>query len=213
MKLHTNIIPFSPVLTLTCLLSTSVGLVGCGNEVDEGAQMSLEESGYSAEGASELSKLELSPEEIKELEIAKRGGLDDAAAAQIVKTLHNDELAFDIGMEMQTLSGAGFSTTALIELVDMGAVRPWESDLRVMKHAGIGEPTILEIASRKFKEGKEDVLSGKDYERLKMSGISDAAIEQFLENGGDRRQMQKVDLSVRQGTPEQTALKEAGLGN
>jgi len=211
MQRHTNNNRLSTVYTLAVLIVASIGIVGCSEEVDESAQANLEESGYSSEGAAELSRLDLSPEEIEQLEIAKRGGLDDAAAAQIVKTLHDDELAFDIGMEMQTLSGAGFSATALVELVDMGAVRPWESDLRVMKHAGISEPTILAIASRKFREGKDDVLSGKDYERLKMSSLSDAAIEQFLKKGGDRRQMQEVELAVRQGTSEQTALQEAGL--
>ena len=211
MQRHTNNNRLSPVYTLAVLIVVSIGLVGCSEDVDDSAQTNLEESGYSPEGATELSRLDLSPEEIEQLEIAKRGGLDDAAAAQIVKTLHDDELAFDIGMEMQTLSGAGFSATALVELVDMGAVRPWESDLRVMKHAGISEPTILAIASRKFREEKDDVLSGKDYERLKMSGLSDAAIEQFLKNGGDRQQMQEVELAVRQGTSEQTALREAGL--
>ncbi len=211
MRRHTNNNRLLSVYTLSLLLAAVTVIGGCGKEVDENAQANLEESGYSSDGAAELSRLELSPEEVEQLEIAKRGGLDDVAAAEIVRTLHDDELALDIGMELQTLSGAGFSGTALVELVEMGAVRPWESDLRVMKHAGISEPTILEIAARKFREEKEDVLSGKDYERLKMSGLSDAAIEQFLKGGGSRQQMQEVELAVRMGTSEQAALREAGL--
>lgn len=211
MRTRADMIRTFSLCLLCALLIGTVGLTGCGEEVDETAQTSLEEAGYGTQSAAELSRLDLSAEEVEQLAIARRGGLDDAAAARIVKALHDDGLAFDIGMEMQTLAGAGFSATALVELVEMGAVRPWESDLRVMKHAGISEPTILAIARLKFEEESDDVLSGKDYERLKMSGLSDAAIEQFVREGGSRQQMQEIELAVRQGTSEQAALREAGL--
>lgn len=199
------------VLLGVLLLTSGLLLTGCGGEIDEATVTELTGSGYSAESAAELSRLDLSEGELEQLEIAKRGGLDDVAAAKIVKTLHDRELAFDIGMEMQTLSGAGFSSTALVELVEIESVRRWESDLRVMKHAGISEPTILMIARRKFVDEEEDVLSGRDYERLKTSGISDAGLEEFVKNGGTPQQLQQVEMAIRKGTSEQAALREVGF--
>ena len=194
------------------VLAMLVALVGCGEgEPDQATVNELQGSGFSAEGAAELSRLDLSEEELQQLEVAKQGGLDDVAAARIVESLHERELAFDIGMEMQTLSGAGYSATALVELVEMGAVRVWESDLRLMKHAGISEPTILTIARLKFEEKEESILSGRDYERLKMAGFSDAGIEEFVRNNGTTKQLQEVEMAVRKGTSEQAALREIGM--
>lgn len=181
-------------------------ILGCGPEVDEQAKGDLVEIGYAEEEAADLSRFDLSAEEIEQLEIAKRGGLDGTAAAQVVEVLHEQGLAFDIGMEMQTLSGAGFSATALVELVEMGAVRTWESDLRTMRHSGIGEPTILAIARRKFVDEEEDVLAGRDYVGLKMVGMTDAGIEQFLAAGGTVRQAQEVQQAIRMGESETKAL-------
>ncbi|MCE2503053.1 MAG: hypothetical protein J4G05_03190 [Chlorobi bacterium] len=192
--------------------SFAILLSGCGEgKVDDADKEALRTAGYEEGAAADLSILNLTEEEVAQLEIAKRGGLDGAAAKEIVELMHDKDLKFDIGMEMQTLSLAGFSATALVELVKMGAVRVWETDLRVMKHAGIGEPTIVRIAERKFVDEKDDLLPGRDYTVLKAAGMSDAGIESFVKNGGTVLQLQKVELAIRMGTSEQAALKEVGL--
>ena len=83
-----------------------------------------------------------------------------------------------------------------------------KADLRTMRHAGIGEPTILAIARRKFVDEKEDVLAGRDYERLKMAGMTDAGIEQFLAASGTAQQAQQIEKAIRMGTSETKALGE-----
>ncbi|MGE3802084.1 MAG: hypothetical protein AB7H80_13775 [Candidatus Kapaibacterium sp.] len=199
-------------LLLLMILPLTIMLTACGGgEVDEVDKGTLTTAGYEEETAAELSRLSLNEEELAQLEIAKRGGLDGTVAVEIVKMMHDDDLKFDIGMEMQTLSGAGFSGTALVALVKMGAVRQWEADLRVMKHAGIGEPTILRIAERKFVDKKEDVLAGRDYQSLKALGVSDAGIEAFVNGGGDVQKLQQVQQAIQFGKSEPAALNEAGL--
>ena len=200
------------ILSLLLLFSLAVSVSACGGgEIDEVDKGALATAGYEETAAAELSRLDLSDEEVAQLETAKRGGLDGTVAVEIVRMMHDEGLDFDIGMEMQTLSGAGFSGTALVELVKMGAVRQWESDLRVMKHGGIGEPTILRIAERKFVDGKDDVLAGRDYQALKSVGMSDAGIEAFVRGGGTLQQLQDVQQEIRFGKSEQAALKEVGL--
>ena len=198
------------VSSLFVLLTVLIS--GCGGgTIDEADKGALATAGYEEAIAADLSKLNLSEDEVAELEEAKRGGLDGTAAIEIVEFVHSEDLKFDLGTEMQTLGSAGFSATALVELVKMGAVRTWESDLRVMKHAGIGEPTIIRIAERKFIDKKEDVLAGRDYTALKAAGMSDAGVESFVESGGTLQQLQEIELAVRMGKSEQAALKEVGL--
>lgn len=200
------------ITSLLSLVLLGAFLGACdGGKVDEKAEGELTTIGFEGEDAEALSRLDLDEEEIRQLELAKQGGLDGTTAAAIITSLHKRDLEFDIGMEMQTLSGAGYSPTALIKLVELGAVRSWEADLRVMKHAGIGESTILRIAERKFAEEKEDVLAGRDYERLKNSGMSDAGIEQFVEKKGTPQDVQKVEQAIRMGDSEQEAMKKAGM--
>lgn len=186
-------------------------LAGCGEDVNEQVKSDLVEAGYDDASAAEMSKLGLSSQEVEELKEARRGGLDGTAATKAVKSVHDDDLKFDLGLELQALAGAGYSATALVELVEIGAVRHWESDLRVMKHAGIGEPTILMIANRRFSEGKEDVLSGNEYAELKSAGMSDPGIETFVKKGGTPQKLQELQQRIRMGEPEQTAMQKVGL--
>lgn len=197
--------------TLALLLGGTIA--ACGGGVDEGAKSDLVTAGFDTASAEELSKLNLSDEEVENLKQARQGGLDGTAATKVVKELREDDLQFDLGMEMQVLSGAGFSATALVELVRLGAVRHWESDLRVMKHAGIGESTILMIARHRFGDNKEknNVLSGNEYADLKTAGMSDVGIESFVKKGGTPQQLQSVQQSIRMGESEQAALEKAGL--
>lgn len=186
-------------------------LASCGEDVNEGTKTQLTETGFSEEESSELSKLKLNEAEVEQLAIAKQGGLDGTAAEEIVRELHDKDLDFDLGKELQVLSAAGFTSTALVQLVEMGAVRHWEADLRVMKHAEIGESTIVKIAERRFVEGKNDVLSGNEYATLKKAGMSDLGLENFVEKKGTPKQMQEVELALRMGESEQAAMKKAGL--
>ncbi len=186
-------------------------LGACSEKIDENAKTSLAEGGYDEAESLELSKLQLTPEEVDQLAIAKRGGLDGTAAIDIVKAIHDEDLKFDLGLELQVLSGAGFSSTALLQLVKMGAVRHWEADLRVMKHGEIGESTIIKIASRRYVDKKDDVLSGNEYVILKKAGLSDVGIEAFVENGGTPQQLQQIDQALRMGESEPAAMKKVGM--
>lgn len=186
-------------------------ITACGGSVDEDAKSKLVAAGYDEASAAELSKLGLNTEEVENLTVARQGGLDGTAATQVVKTLHDDDLKFDLGVEMQTLSGAGYSATGLVELVKLGAVRHWESDLRVMKHAGIGESTILTLARLRFADEKKGILSGNEYADLKNAGMSDVGIESFAKKEGTPQQLQTVQQAIRMGESEQAALEKAGL--
>lgn len=200
--------------TGTMLLLTAgmlSGLGACSDRIDENTKTGLAESGYDEAESIELSKQGLTEEEVQQLAVAKQGGLDGTAAIEIVQAIHDQDLDFDLGKELQVLSAAGFSSTALVKFVKMGAVRRWEADLRVMKHSGIGESTILNIASRRFVDKKDDVLSGGEYGLLKGSGMSDVGLETFVENGGTPQQLQKIDQLLRMGESEQAAMKKAGL--
>jgi len=190
-------------------LAFALVTIGCGSE-DQARKQQLVQQGFSEEGAGKLSELKLSDEEVQQLGEAKRGGLDEAAASDMVKSMHDRDLKFDLGSEMPIMIGQGIGTTALTQLVDMGAIPRWTDDIRAMKDAGVSDVTIVEIAKLRFKENK-DILSGSQYGELKQVRVSDAGVLDFARKGGTEKQLQDLILAIRLGKSEQEAMKEVGL--
>ncbi len=195
--------------TFLCIAALALGAFACADE-NEAVTQRLVETGYSESSAKELSTLNLTEEEVKELEEARQGGLDGTAATDIVKSLRERDLKFDMGTDMQVMANQGFSSTALVQLVDMEAIPRWTDDLRALKSAGVEDVTIVEIAKLKFQEKKE-VLSGNEYTELKHFGMTDAGLLEFVRKGGTPQQLQTVREKMMLGTSEQEAMKDAGL--
>lgn len=190
-------------------LSVLLTLAACSRQ-DEAAKQKLIGFGFSDAAASKLSTMGLTPSEIDNLAQAKKGGLDDNAAIEMVQSVHDRDLKFDIGPDIQLMVPQGIGSTPLVQLVQMGAIPRWGDDIRSLKDAGVGDVTIVEIAKLRFKE-KKDVLSGGEYGRLKRFGMSDSGVLQFARKGGNAQQLQKAVLALQLGKSEQQALAEAGM--
>lgn len=188
----------------------ATALIACGNAEDETLKQQLVQQGFTQEKAAELSTMQLTDQEIQELGQAKRAGLDEAAAVEMVKSMHERNLTFDLGSTVEAMSPLGLSPTAMTQLTEMGALPNWADDIRAMKDAGIGEGTILEICTMKFKE-KKSVLSGLEYATLKPVKMSDASILEFVRKGGTDVQLQEVRLQRQLGKSEVEALKAVGM--
>ena len=184
-------------------------LIGCGGG-DPEAKQQMTASGVSEAAAGELSGMKLTPEEVQSIAEAKKGGLDDASLVQMVKSLHNRELRFDLGLTLQILAQQGVGATVLTQLVEMGALPAWGDDIRALKEKGVGEVTIVELAKLRFQEKKE-LLSGGEYGGLKTFGISDAGILSFARNGGTPQQLHRLREELAMGKPEQEAFQTIGM--
>ncbi|KXK56547.1 MAG: hypothetical protein IPM61_07990 [Chlorobi bacterium] len=185
-------------------------LIACGNAEDETLKQQLVQQGFSQEKAAQLSSMQLTDQEIQELGQAKRAGLDEAAAIEMVKSMHERNLKFDLGSTVEAMSPLGLSPTAMTQLTEMGALPNWADDIRAMKGAGIGEEAILELSKMKFKENKT-LLSGLEYSTLKPVQMSDASILTFARKGGSYQQLQEVRLQRQLGKSEVEALKSVGM--
>lgn len=188
----------------------SATLIACGSGEDETLKQQLLQQGFTQEKAAELSSMKLTDQEIQELGQAKRAGLDEAAAIEMVKSMHERNLKFDLGSTVEAMSPLGLSPTAMTQLTEMGALPNWADDIRAMKSAGIGEEAILELSKMKFKE-KKTVLSGLEYSTLKPVQMSDASILQFARKGGTYQQIQEIRLQRQLGKSEVEALKSVGM--
>lgn len=184
-------------------------LAACGGGNPEVEQKLLTE-GFTEATAEQLSSMELTENEVEQLARARKGGLDDAAAVDMVKSLHEKELRFDLAPDMEVLVRQGFSATALTELVEMGAIPRWTDDVRAMKTAGVEDVAIVEIAGVRFRK-HEEVLSGGEYARMKRFGLSDAGLLKFVRKGGTPQQAQELALALQMGKSEQEALREVGM--
>ncbi|MBX7217802.1 MAG: hypothetical protein DYG96_05610 [Chlorobi bacterium CHB2] len=185
-------------------------LIACGSAEDETLKQQLVQQGFTQEKAAQLSTMQLSDQEIQELGQAKRAGLDEAAAIEMVKSMHERNLKFDLGSTVEAMSPLGLSPTAMTQLTEMGALPNWADDIRAMKGAGIGEEAILELSKMKFKENKT-LLSGLEYSTLKPVQMSDASILTFARKGGSYQQLQEVRLQRQLGKSEVEALKSVGM--
>lgn len=181
--------PFA--LTMTILFMSMLMLGACGDQIDVGAKSRLDSMGFSPEAAKELSTLELTDQELIELQEAGQAGLDGTAAVEIVRSLHKRDLRFDLGMETRLLLADSLGSTALTQLVELGAIPRWTDDLRALKQAGVGDVTLIELERLRSQENKE-LLSGGEYASLKQRGMSDAGLLTFVRNGGTQQQLQTV---------------------
>ena len=202
----------TPMKTQLRLLAALIAatLIACGNAEDETLKQQLVQQGFSQEKAAQLSSMQLTDQEIQELGQAKRAGLDEAAAIEMVKSMHERNLKFDLGSTVEAMSPLGLSPTAMTQLTEMGALPNWADDIRAMKGAGIGEEAILELSKMKFKENKT-LLSGLEYSTLKPVQMSDASILTFARKGGSYQQLQEVRLQRQLGKSEVEALKSVGM--
>ncbi|HVK37521.1 MAG TPA: hypothetical protein VNA88_03230 [Candidatus Kapabacteria bacterium] len=183
--------------------------VGCAKE-DDAAKAALRAGGFGEPAAAELSRMELTKEEVDNLVKARQNGLDEASLTSMVKAMHEEDLRFVIGTETQLLTQAGMGATAITQLVQMGAIPRWADDMRALKEFGVDDVTIVEIAKLRFVENKE-ILSGGEYTRLKQFGISDAGLLTFARKGGTPQQLETLARELAMGKPEAQAMQTAGI--
>lgn len=194
-----------PALALAAALLFSA----CATE-DEGVTNRLKQGGFSEQSASELSRMSPTNEEVDNLLKARANGIDDASLVSMVRSMHKNDLTFVIGTESELLVKAGVSPTSITQLVEMGAIPRWESDVRALKEFGVADVTIVEIAKTRFVDKKE-VLSGGEYARLKQFGMTDAGLLDFVRKGGTAQQLETVARELALGKSEAQAMASAGV--
>lgn len=197
------------ILKAVVVLMGIVAMSGC-DQADPEIQKRAASSGFSQQAAGELSRMNLTKEEMESVAQAKRGGLDDASVLAMVRILHERDLKFDIGFSLELFLQQGLGATVLIQLVELGAIPRWADDIRALKDAKVGDVTIVEMAKLALVEKKE-MLSGGEYAQLKTFGLSDAGLLTFVKRGGTRQQYQKLAESLALGKPEPEALKTIGM--
>lgn len=195
--------------TILALLFAIASVPGC-DSVDEKTREEARKAGINAQGAEELAKMEMTPEEMTAIGRAKKAGVDDASIMKMVKALHKADLRFDIGVDLELLVGQGVNATTLTQLVELGAIPRMTDDIRALKESGVGEVALVEIAKIRF-EKKKDILSGSEYARLRSAGLSDVGLLTFVRNGGNAQQLQSIARDLALGKSEQEALKGAGM--
>jgi hypothetical protein len=187
----------------------AVALAAC-NGSDPEIEKQATSSGFSQQAAAEIARMNLTKDEMESVAKAKSGGMDDASILKMVKSLHDRDLKFDIGFDLQLFNQQGLGATALIQLVEMGAIPRWSDDIRALKDARVSDVTIIEMAKLRFIQKKE-MLSGGEYGQLKTFGLSDAGLLSFAQHGGTRQQFQKLAETLALGKPEPEALKSIGM--
>jgi hypothetical protein len=191
------------------VLAVALATAGCDSSNPE-TKAQATQSGFSEQAATELSRMELTPDEMQSIAQAKQGGLDDAAILDMVKSVHKRKLKFDLGFALQLLKQQGMGATAMTQLVEIGAIPRWADDIRALKDAQVSDVTIVEICKLGFTE-KKDLLSGGEYGQLKTHGLSDAGLLTFVQKEGNAQKAQQLAQDLALGKSEQEALRAVGM--
>lgn len=194
---------------IVAAFALGIAVSGCSTE-DPAVKGELRKSGFTEQTSGELSRMELTKEEVDNLVKAKQNGLDEASLKSMVAAMHKEDLRFVIGTETQLLTQAGMGATAITQLVQMGAIPRWADDMRALKEFGVDDVTVVELAKLRFVDNKE-ILSGGEYTRLKQFGMSDPGLLTFARKGGTAQQLETVARELAMGKPEQQALQTAGI--
>jgi hypothetical protein len=195
-------------------LAIAVTAGGCdteGGKADDASQQQLKTAGFSDSVSKRLGKLKLTEEEMKQVIASRQSNISETVIADMVASMHEKDLRYEyVSEDIQTLMRQNVGATAVTQLIDMGAVPSWTSDIMALKVDGVSDLAIVEIAKLKFKEKKE-LLSGGEYGMLKRRGFSDDGLLEFVRKGGTAQQLQRVADEIQHGKPELEAMKAAGL--
>lgn len=169
-----------PRLLLGLLLASLLLLSACkrGLQTDTAP---LDQAGMWFNSVSELRTLNVSNAEIGELAKARQAGLSDLSCINLIKLARSRKKPFADGQSIADLLSAGSSEQTVLELAHLNQLGLWAGQAQALRFAGFSDNVILAVARRRSQN--LPVLSGERLGELRNAGVSDAAIQDMVQNG------------------------------
>ncbi len=129
----------------------------------------------------DLKTLDVSSDEITELNKMHQAGLTDPSTVVLIKLARDRKVPFTDGQSIADLLNAGCSEQTVLELARLNRLGVWAGEAQAMRLVGLSDKIILAVEQRRSKG--LTVLSGEKLGELKNVGASDATILEMVEKG------------------------------
>ena len=129
----------------------------------------------------DLKTLDVSSDEITELNKMHQAGLTDPSTVVLIKLARDRKVPFTDGQSIADLLNAGCTEQTVLELARLNRLGVWAGEAQAMRLVGLSDKIILAVEQRRSKG--LTVLSGEKLGELKNVGASDATILEMVEKG------------------------------
>lgn len=167
-------------LALLLPLLAALGLGGC-KRLHHTDLTPLDQAGMWSSSVDTLRQFQVNDAEVRQLALARQGGLSDDACVSLVRIAHGRQGAFTDGQAVAGLFGAGLAEDSILELARLNQLGLWAGEAEAMRLANLSDQVILTVARRRA--AGEPVLSSAKVADLRNAGLSDKEIIQDIENG------------------------------
>jgi hypothetical protein len=141
----------------------------------------LDAAGVEYGSIKKLEALNITPEEVTEISKLRSAGFSDDGCVAIVQIYHQHGKSFGAGETVGGLVQAGVGEPTILELAKMDQLGLGAGEFQVMRLAGLSDAIILETA-RHQAEGKP-TLTGLSLGKLKNSGLRESTLLELTRRG------------------------------
>jgi hypothetical protein len=181
-----------------------VSFSGCHHEILVDTAP-LDAAGMSYDSIQQVKALRVTTAEVGQLARARQGGLSDANCVKILQTFRGQGQPFTAGETIAGLIQAGIGEPTVVELANLNQLGFAAGELEAMRLAGISDETIVEVA-RRHAEGKP-VLSGASLAGMKNAGLRDSTLLELSRRGVPDSETAAILASRRRGLNDEEILK------
>lgn len=165
----------------------------------------LDNSGMSFVAIQTLKKMNLAATEVPQIAEARSAGLPDDDCIALVRLLHSRHEKFDLGDNVAQLLRSGISSSMVMQLAQLGQIKPWGVEAVAMHLAGLSDEIILQDARRRA--AGLPVLSGASLANLKNTGMREYTLLQLVRRGVADSQASTILTLRRRGWSDAQILR------
>jgi hypothetical protein len=205
-RLETEHIRIVPWRFLAAILIAAIPLLfaGCHHAILVDTAP-LDAAGMSYDSIQQAKSLNITAAEVGELAKARQGGLSDANCVKILQIFRAQGQPFTAGATVAGLIRAGIGESTVVELASLKQLGFTSGELQAMRLAGLSDETILEVA-RRHAAGKT-VLSGASLADMKNAGLRESTLLELSRRGIPDSQAAAIVASRQRGSSDEEILK------
>ena len=193
-----------PPWLLAAIAGLTLFTAGCQHAVPVDTAP-LDAAGMSYDSIQQLKGFNVTTTEVADIAKARQGGLSDANCVAILQLFRSRGERFTAGETIAGLIRAGIGEPTVVELARLNQLGFSAGELEAMRLAGLSDETILEVA-RRHAEGKT-VLSGASLAGMKNAGLRDSTLLELSRRGIPDSQTPAIVELRRRGFKDEEILR------
>ena len=192
---------------MVCILTISI--VNCSQSdgrLNSPIYQTLHKAGCGDYSIANLQKLHISEDEAEQAALMRNAGTEDNTIIRLFVISRTYQPRFVFGDAVARMRHAGMGDFTILEIADYHAIPDWADDVIAMRNAGISDITIVQFAAMKYRDGKK-ILSGNEIASIKNTGFTERGLLSLAEHDLTRSQIDSVIEMRNEGKSELEILQ------